>query len=71
MRIFNFVMTFLNASDKSSTITRKNVKPDLTAEEIRTAMIVVLDNNIFDTPLGDLKLIKSVVIIETVKDQLI
>ena len=71
MRIFNLVMTFLNASDKSSTITLKNVKPDLTAEEIRTAMTVVLDNNIFDTPLGDLKLIKSVVIIETVKDQLI
>ena len=71
MRIFNLVMTFLNASDKSSTITRKNVKPDLTAEEIRTAMIVVLDNNIFDTPLGDLKLIKSAVIVETVKEQLI
>ena len=71
MRIFNLVMTFLNASDKSSTITLKNVKPDLTAEEIRTAMTVVLDNNIFDTPLGDLKLIKSAVIVETVKEQLI
>ena len=71
MSTFNLEMTFLNASGKNSTITLKNVKPDLTKAEIQTAMEVVIINNIFETPLGDLVSVKSAVIVEIAKNILI
>ncbi|MGL4452113.1 MAG: DUF2922 domain-containing protein [Sarcina sp.] len=50
----NLVMTFKNESGKNSQITLKNVKSDVTSEQVKAAMVAIVENNIFLTPLGEL-----------------
>ncbi|WP_297518775.1 DUF2922 domain-containing protein [uncultured Clostridium sp.] len=52
--LYNLVMTFKNESNKNSQITIKNVRDDITSEEAKAAMAVIVSSNIFLTPLGNL-----------------
>lgn len=52
--LYNLVMTFKNESGKNSQITLKNVKADVTPEQVKAAMSAIVTSNIFLTPLGDL-----------------
>lgn len=71
MNNLNLVMTFKNEGGKNSTLTVKNVKADLSKETIQAAMEAILENNVFVTPLGDLKTIISAELVEkTVTDML-
>lgn len=51
---YNLVMTFKNDAGKNSQITIKNVKSDVTPEQVKAAMTAIVTNNIFRTPLGNL-----------------
>ncbi|MGL4656593.1 MAG: DUF2922 domain-containing protein [Sarcina sp.] len=53
--LYNLVMTFKNEAGKNSQITLKNVKADITAQEVKTAMDAIVTSNIFMTPLGSIK----------------
>ena len=49
------VMNFLNESGKKTAIRVNNVKEDITAAEVSSAMDVILEKNLFTTTGGDLK----------------
>jgi hypothetical protein len=49
------VMNFLNESGKKTAIRVNNVKGDITAAEVSSAMDVILEKNLFTTTGGDLK----------------
>ena len=51
---YNLVMTFKNKAGKNSQITLKNVRSNITPEEVKTAMTAIVDTNIFLTPLGNI-----------------
>ena len=40
--LYNLVMTFKNESNKNSQITIKNVRDDITSEEAKAAMAVIV-----------------------------
>ena len=54
LTLYTLVMTFKNEAGKNSNITLKNVKSNITPEEVKTAMTTIIDSNIFLTPLGDI-----------------
>lgn len=47
-------MTFKNSEGRSNKISVDNAKPDLTQEEVNTAMDGILSNNIFTSSGGEL-----------------
>lgn len=52
--IYTLTMTFKNEAGKNSILTLKNVKPDITNEQVQAAMNVIVASNLFVTPLGDI-----------------
>lgn len=71
MKNLNLVMSFKNAGGKTSTITLKNVRADLTKLEIEAAMNIILENNIFVTPLGDLVSSQGAELVEKIVTELL
>ncbi|WP_411678867.1 DUF2922 domain-containing protein [Clostridium thailandense] len=49
------VMNFLNETGKKVGVRVNNVKEDITEEEVKAAMDVIVDKNIFTSTGGDLK----------------
>ncbi|MGL5634234.1 MAG: DUF2922 domain-containing protein [Sarcina sp.] len=52
--IYTLSMTFKNEAGKNSVITLKNVKPDITNEQVQNAMDTIVASNLFITPLGNI-----------------
>lgn len=63
-------MVFRNQSDKNVTFSLDNPRTDLTAEEIETAMDLVIDRNIFTSSGGDLVSKQDIKLIDTTTDDL-
>ncbi len=60
----SLVMSFLNEEGKKTSLTVNNVKEDLTKEEVKAAMDVIIAKNIFLSKGGDLKAKDSAHVVE-------
>lgn len=45
-------MTFINQADSKTTLTISGVKPDISAEEVKALMQLIIDNEFFLTSKG-------------------
>lgn len=61
----SLVMNFLTAEGKKTSIRVSNVKDDLTAQEVKTAMETIVAKNIFTSKNGDLQSVDSAHIVES------
>ncbi|WP_368490063.1 DUF2922 domain-containing protein [Clostridium sp. BJN0013] len=59
------VMSFLTEEGKKTSIRVSNVKDNLTDQEVKTAMEIIIAKNIFTSKNGDLQAIDSAHILES------
>jgi hypothetical protein len=59
------VMIFKNQLGTTTKVSVENVKDDLTQEQVRMAMQLIIDRNIFKTQKGELTAIDSAKIVTT------
>lgn len=64
-------MYFTTAQGGRSPITIDSPKQDLSGEEVKGVMEIIINNNVFDTAKGDLLEIKSAEVVTTTKEVLI
>ncbi|WP_454051867.1 DUF2922 domain-containing protein [Clostridium sp. Marseille-Q7071] len=63
----DLVMTFITTKGSKSNMTVKNVKENLTTEQISNVMDLIVGKNIFETKQGDFISKSGAVLVETTK----
>ena len=68
-RDLSLVMTFKNEDGKDTVVTLKQVRPDISDEEVKTAMDTIISTNIFASTGGDLvSKVKAQIVDKTVDE---
>ena len=68
-RDLSLVMTFKNEDGKDTVVTLKQIKPDITDEEVKAAMDLIISTNLFVSTGGDLvSKVKAQIIDKTVDE---
>ena len=68
-RDLSLVMTFKNEDGKDTVVTLKQIKPDITDEEVKAAMDIIISTNLFVSTGGDLvSKVKAQIIDKTVDE---
>lgn len=65
----DLVMTFITEEGNKNNVTLKNVKDDITDEEVSNFMDVIISKNILDYKRGDLVKKSSAKLVETKKTE--
>jgi hypothetical protein len=63
-------MSFRNAAGKTVTMSLADPRPDITAEDVTTAMDTIIAKNIFSSSGGDLVAKDRAAVIETTENEL-
>ncbi|OFI06497.1 hypothetical protein CLOACE_09970 [Clostridium acetireducens DSM 10703] len=66
----SLVMSFLNEDGKKSNVTINNAKGDVTSEEVKAAMNLIIEKNLFNSKGGDLVSSKEAYILDRVKTEI-
>ncbi|MCT4663008.1 MAG: DUF2922 domain-containing protein [Tissierellales bacterium] len=65
------ILGFKDVDDHTVNLKISDPKPDLTEEQVKTAMESIIEKNVFESQNGDLKTIVTASIVTTTEDTLV